>query len=245
MKVPLWRRSLAGQFIVFILGALLVGQTVAFMISSRQRETAIRQTIESEFIARTDALSSMLAEVAPDMRQNVLLAGSVGNSRFWLSDRDPANDARAWYETAQSHFAHSYRRPDPLAGSLDGFTMPSGSRPVALGDPDVSDWQPLLSDPDIANARFLHFSGQEGMGIVQPVNDGTWLNAVYYKPAKPGLWGMQSLLSMGITAIILSVIGVFVARQIARPLRPSRHFGRSAGPRRGHSAVSAACHQKI
>ncbi len=218
MKVPLWRRSLAGQFIVFILGALLVGQTVAFMISSRQRETAIRQTIESEFIARTDALSSMLAEVAPDMRQNVLLAGSVGNSRFWLSDRDPANDARAWYETAQSHLRIPIEDLIRSQG-LDGFTMPSGSRPVALGDPDVSDWQPLLSDPDIANARFLHFSGQEGMGIVQPVNDGTWLNAVYYKPAKPGLWGMQSLLSMGITAIILSVIGVFVARQIARPLR--------------------------
>lgn len=220
MRVPWWRRSLAGQFIVFILGALLVGQTIAFLVSSRQREAAIRQTIESEFITRTGALASALAAVAPDMRRNVLLASSVGHARFWLSDHDPANDPRAWYETAQSYLRLPIAdliRAQGLNGS--GTPPVGGAQASRLGDPDISDWQPLLSDPDIANARFLHFSGQDGMGIVQALNDRTWLNAAYYKPVPPALWGAQSLLSMGITAIILSLIGVVVARQIARPLR--------------------------
>lgn len=218
MKVPWWRRSLAGQFIVFILGALLVGQTITFFVSSWQREAAIRQTIESEFIARTSALSSALAAVSPDMRQNLVLASSMSHVRFWLSDHDPANDTRAWYETAQSYLRLPFEDLIRSQG-LNRSDVRSGGGPgaIRLGNPDVSEWQPLLSEPDTANARFLHFSGQDGMGIVQVLNDKTWLNAAYYKPLQPAF--AQSLLSISITAVILSIIATVVARQIARPLR--------------------------
>lgn len=215
-----WKRSLAGQFIVFILAALLVGQTIAFLISSRQREAAIRQTIEGDFINRTSALSSVLGAVPPDMRRNVLLASSMGYARFWLSDKEPARNPRAWYETAQSNLSLPIADLIRSQGGA-GFEVTSGngSATARLGDPDISDWQPFRAEPDIPNAQFLHFSSQEGMGIVQKLNDQTWLNAVYYKPTPPNLWNSQSMLSIGITAVVLSLIGVVVARQIARPLR--------------------------
>lgn len=214
-----WKRSLAGQFIVFILAALLVGQTIAFLISSRQREAAIRQTIESDFINRTAALATVLETVPTELRNNVLLASSTGYARFWLSDGDPANDPRGWYETAQ--FYLSVPVADLIrAENLKGSALPqAGEARATIGGADVSDWQPFQPDSAFPNGQFLHFSNQEGMGIVQKLGNGTWLNAAVFKPTPPYLWSSQSLLSVGITAIILSLIGVIVARQIARPLR--------------------------
>ncbi|WP_426130914.1 sensor histidine kinase [Pararhizobium sp. PWRC1-1] len=213
-----WKKSLAGQFIVFILAALLVGQTIAFLISSRQRESAIRQSVESDFLNRTAALSSVLETVPDDMRRNVLIASSTGYVRFWLSDRDPSSDPYAWYKTAQSYLGVSVS--DLIRSqNVDGAAPEATIATTTLGDPDVTDWHPFASEPAIPDARFLHFSSHEGMGIVQKLGDNSWLNAAYYKPTPPGLWSSQSILSIGITAIALSLIGVLVARQIARPLR--------------------------
>ncbi len=54
-----WQRSLAGRFVGLILLALLVGQGIAFFISSMQREAAIRQTVQADFINRSTALSKV------------------------------------------------------------------------------------------------------------------------------------------------------------------------------------------
>ncbi|WP_084438540.1 cell wall metabolism sensor histidine kinase WalK [Shinella sp. HZN7] len=213
-----WKKSLAGQFIVFILAALFVGQTIAFLVSSRQREAAIRQSVESDFVNRTAALSSVLEAVPADMRRNVLIASSTGYARFWLSDRDPSADPHAWYETAQSYLRAS--ASDLIRSqAADGSAPVSSGAAPSLGDPDITGWHPFAAEPAIPHAQFLHFSSQEGMGIVQRLNGNSWLNAVYYKPSPPYIWSSQSMLSIGITAVVLSLIGVLVARRIARPLR--------------------------
>lgn len=215
-----WKKSLAGQFIVFILAALIVGQTIAFLISSRQREVAIRHTIESDFINRTAALSGVLASVPADLRRNVLIASSTGYARFWLSDSGPPGNASDWYETAQSHLSLSIADLVASQGSnRDVLSAKGSSETGPLGGSDVSDWQSFQPGTALANARFLHFSSHEGMGIVQRLSDGSWLNATYYKPTPPHFWTSQSMLSIGITAIILSLIGVVVSRRIAQPLR--------------------------
>jgi signal transduction histidine kinase len=213
-----WKKSLAGQFVVLVLAALLAGQTIAFLISSRQREAAIRQTIESDFVNRTGALSTVLMTVPKDMRANVLAASSTGYARFWLSHDDTLSDSQVWYLTARAHLSLSISELITANGAAS-TGLPANNAPTAADDPSVSKWQDFMSDPDIPNAHFLHFADQQGMGIAQRLGEGLWLNATYYKPTPPNLLSSQSMLSIGITAVALSLIGVLVANRIARPLR--------------------------
>ncbi|PYE29997.1 signal transduction histidine kinase [Rhizobium sp. PP-WC-1G-195] len=211
-----WKKSLAGQFIVFILAALLMGQTIAFLISSRQREVAIRQAIEGDFVSRTVALSGVLQTVPNDMRRNVLIASSTGYARFWLSDGLP--DPSSWYRTAKANLDLSIM--DLItANNTELQAEPTIAGQPADGDESITSWQPFKAVDAIPGAQFVHFADQEGMGIAQRLHDGSWLNAAYYKETPPNLWSTQSMLSIGITAVILSIIGALVANRIARPLR--------------------------
>jgi signal transduction histidine kinase len=213
-----WKRSLAGQFIVFMLAALAFGQMAAFLVSSRQREAAIRETVETDFIARTAALSGVLAAVPETMRSNVLLASSTGYARFWLSDRDPVADADAWYDTAKAYLRLSVSELI-LQGNSGNLNDLVGRTVTNISSSDITDWRPFQSSPAIPNAYFLHYSDRAGMGITQNLGNDVWLNATYYKAIPPDLLSTQSLLSMGITAVVLSMIGVLVANRIGRPLR--------------------------
>jgi len=215
-----WQRSLAGRFVGLILLALLVGQGIAFFISSMQREAAIRQTVQADFINRSTALSKVLGTVPPEVRQTVLIASSTGYARFWLSDEASTRDPATWFGIARSYLDQSVQE---LIRSPSQVTTRQVSQTADAKDAvrmaDVTAWQTFTADSGLANARFLYFSGHEGMGIVGQLDDGTWLNAAYHKPNPVSLWSSQSLLSVGITAAVLCLIGVLVARQIARPLQ--------------------------
>lgn len=215
-----WQRSLAGRFIALMLLALLVGQAIAFWISSVQREAAIRQTVQSDFINRSTALSKVLGTVPPDVRQTVLIASSTGYARFWLSDAAATQDPVAWFSMAQSYLEQSV--PELIQAQRHSSSSPVAA-PLGARDAkhalDGAGWQDFRVESGLAEARFLHFSNHEGMGIVGRLDDGTWLNAAYYKPNPVSLWSSQTLLSVGITAVALCLIGILVARQIAQPLR--------------------------
>jgi signal transduction histidine kinase len=218
-----WKKSLAGQFIGFVLAALLAGQTIAFLISSNQREAAIRQAIEGDFVSRTAALSSVLEKLPVQMRHDVLLGNSTGYARFWISTTNPQLDAGAWYRVAQAYLSQRIAELIANNGAADAAILAAAEKSrVGNEDPQLSNWAPLRSSlwqNDSDTVHFLHFSDGEGMGIAKQLNDGTWLNAAYYKPTPPDMLTSQSLLSIGITAAVLSLIGILIANRIARPLR--------------------------
>lgn len=210
-----WKRSLAWQFIGFMLAALLVGQAVSYALSAKQREFLIRQTVESDFISRSAALANSLGTFPAEMYGYVVRASSNAYARFWISRADPLADRGAWYRSATEQLSlplsHTFV-PDHVKWRPDSAEDAGKS---------LSEWQPLISDlwPDSRNAQFLHFSGQEGMGIVVALDNGTWLNAVSFKASPPNIWSTQTLLSVGITALALCLISILVANRIARPLR--------------------------
>lgn len=217
-----WQQSLAGRFVALILLALLVGQSIAFLISSMQREAAIRQTVQADFINRSTALSKVLGTVPTEVRQTVLIASSTGYARFWLSDEASTRDPQVWFGMARFYLDQSVqaliRTQTPGAPTIN--LAPKTAKPKdSAHNADVTAWQAFTADSGLAHARFVYFSGHEGMGIVGQLDDGSWLNAAYHKPNPVSLWSSQSLLSVGITATVLCLIGVLVARQIARPLQ--------------------------
>ncbi len=212
-----WKRSLAWQFIGFMLFALVIGQCMSFTYAWNERRNTLREAVQSELISRTATLAEVLDSMPADMRRNVLLASATSYMRYWISDTDPrAGNTSDWYQRA-IFYLHQ-----PLSEILaqDSTSQQPALTPDAK-DSSVTAWSNLdsplwtISRP----ASALNFSGSDGMGLVTPLKGNLWLNAALYKPLTFDLWRAQSLLSIAITGLVLCAIGVFFANRIARPLR--------------------------
>jgi signal transduction histidine kinase len=216
-----WRRSLAAQFIGFMLLALIISQVLSFLISWDEREKALYAAAKSEFLSRTLSITSLIEKVPADFRQDVVRAGETSNSRFWLT-RAPPSDPKNWRQEAARELAR------PLANLANIPHLASARPPVVASDgrffrnanaddpwvtPSAQVWS--LPQP----ARFTYLGGSNGFGMSIDLGAGHWLNSAYYRSETTPWWSSQSLFSVGITAVILSIIGIIIARQIGRPLR--------------------------
>jgi hypothetical protein len=99
-----WTRSLAAQFIGSTLAALLIAQAITFVISWNEQWKAVDAAAKSEFFSRTRTITRLVNDAVPSSRQQVLTASETGDSRFWISDRDPES-AAAWRLQAVDQFS--------------------------------------------------------------------------------------------------------------------------------------------
>ncbi|MEK1928503.1 MAG: HAMP domain-containing protein, partial [Pararhizobium sp.] len=218
-----WRRSLAAQFIGFVLVTLVVSQALSFFISRHERERALYAASKSEFYTRATSITRLMGSVPADLRQQALEASETTNSRFWMSETEPS-DPDAWRRQAADELAR------PLANFVDfpqhtGFDV-SSAIDVATrdaiasanpGEPWATPSEATWSLPQAA--RFTAIGGSSGFGLAIRFDDGTWLNSAYYNLSSTSWWSSQTLYSLAATAILLSVIGIFAANRIARPLK--------------------------
>ncbi|PKA41512.1 sensor histidine kinase [Rhizobium sullae] len=218
-----WRRSLAAQFIGFTLLALVVSQAITFLISWDERAKALQAAMKSEFFSRSASITRLMETIAPELRERVLLASETSYSRFWLSNEDISNPT-VWRSRAVEELA---RPLDNFVDLSQKFGLNASSAGARLSAQDVAkansgeNWtspmQVLWNQPQ--PAKFVYFDGRSGYGLAIRLNDGVWLNCAYHKVDTTSWWNSKSLTSLGTTALILSLIGVFIASRIARPLR--------------------------
>ncbi len=216
-----WRRSLAAQFIGFMLLALISSQVLSFLISWDEREKALYAAAKSEFLSRTLSITSLIERLPTDFRQDAVRTGETSNSRFWLSSK-PLSDPNSWRQEAARELAR------PLANLTGMAHLSAVKTPVALSDVR-SVGNANASDPWITPsaqvwglpqaAQFTYLGGTNGFGMSIDLGGGNWLNSAYFRSETTPWWSSQSLFSLAITAIILSLIGIVIARQIGRPLR--------------------------
>ncbi len=212
--------SLTRQFIFLLLLALIAGQTIPFAISWRERKAAVREASQSEFISRTSALSQLVEHTTPEFRREILAASATISSRFWTSPESPM-DAEAWAKQGFSQLQHPlYKSP------LDNqrYEMRSHAEffePLLHEDLTAFRWQTLHLDlwEGPAKAQFFSFADADGMAMTMQLKDGSWLNSIYYKPLKAGIWRLEYIVPTVITGLVLCLIGAVIARLIARPLR--------------------------
>ncbi|MBP1851530.1 ATP-binding protein [Rhizobium halophytocola] len=217
-----WKRSLTGQLIGFTLMALVVAQALTFLISWDERSKALLAAAKSEFISRTVSVTRLIQVLPPEFRQQALLASETNYTRFWIST-DGLEPLDTWSRRASSELKR------PLANFVDfreklglspdrhtGAAAATSVEPKA-GSTWVEPSSLLWSFPQ--QARFMTFDGHEGLGIAIELDSGQWLNTVYHRPHTGSWWSTGPLTSIGITAIGLAVISVFIAARIARPLR--------------------------
>ncbi|WEX74465.1 HAMP domain-containing histidine kinase [Sinorhizobium numidicum] len=221
-----WRKSLAAQFICFLLAALIVSQVIGFLISWDERDKALRAASKGEFFSRTASLATLLESIPAGFHTDVLRASGTTYTRFWMSEEDPV-DAIAWRRRAIAQM------DEPLPNLLPAYRQPELTSAVPHKTPSATNFH--LFDKAIASegwtrlssdvwtiprfAKYLPLGDSHGMGLAVQLSDGRWLNSVYRKNMPNALWNTQSLVSLGITAATLALIGVIVATRIARPMR--------------------------
>lgn len=223
----LWARSLAAQIIVAMLLALGLSQLIGFMISWDERGRALYMAAKSEFLVRTASLAQLLETTPSTLENDILNASNTAYTRFWVT-RDEPVDSTAWRHEAWTVLA----QPLPtLSQSVPGqrrlerqtsqAAYPSGSIVAAAAAMAHLTWATLPAHawPLSRPAKFLYLDDSKGMGIAVRLETGAWLNAAYSKAIPNSMWTSQSAVSLGITAAILSLIAIFVARSIARPMR--------------------------
>jgi len=218
-----FQRSLAAQFTGIILLALIISQVISFLVTWDEREKALFAAAKTEFFSRTASIATLVDAIPTTLRPDALRASETGSSRFWLSSDEPV-DVDAWRSQASSEVLR------PLANYVDmpehfGINASSiVSAPRRGWLENANQGQPWAAPSPLfwtsmQPAKFTYFGGRNGFGMAVKLRDGVWLNAVYYRSLTSPWWSSQSLFSLGITAAILSLIGILTARQIARPLR--------------------------
>lgn len=219
----LWARSLAAQIIVLMLLALALSQGIGFLISWDERSQALKAAAKSEFLSRAASLARVLEATPASLKEDILSASATAYTRFWVSGDEPG-DTLAWQRDAQVRLATPLptlmRRPK-APPTPQGVEEVRAGNIAAIAADAPGPWfnLPAHAWPLSRPAKFLYFDDGNGMGLAVGLDSGTWLNAAYAKSMPGSIWTSQSMVSLGITAGVLSVIAIIVARGIARPMR--------------------------
>ncbi|MGO4129669.1 sensor histidine kinase [Inquilinus sp. YAF38] len=222
-----WTHSLAAQFIGLMLLALALSQGIGFLISWDERGQALKAAAKSEFFSRTASLARLLEATPPALQDDILSASGTSYSRFWVSPDGPG-DATAWRREAWTQLAKPLPSLTPWGPKAPKQDKPDDRRESAqilgIGTAAAAVTTPWVDVPAHAwplsrPARFLYLDEAYGMGLSAQLDGGAWLNSAYAKPTGNSFWTNQAVVSVAVTAVMLSVFGIIVARGIARPMR--------------------------
>ncbi|WP_029003864.1 ATP-binding protein [Azorhizobium doebereinerae] len=214
----LWTRSLAARFICFTLFSLILSQAVVFFISWDEHGQAMRKSAKGEMLSRSTALVRVLEATPPELQTDILAASSSMTTRYWVTAEVP-QDAATWRLQAWSHLSEPLPRL-PMHGYMPPALEPRIEPPrnaAEVGSPEWLDMPPAAW-PLARAARFVYLDNATGMGLTVRLENGSWLNIAFAKPQE-SFWNAQTITSFAISALVLSVLAVFAARGIARPLR--------------------------
>lgn len=219
-RMPVWSWSLAAQFICFTLLAVAVSLAMVFMISWDEHGQAMRKVAKAEMISRCASLVRVLEATPPGLQDDILTASNTSASRYWVSDHGPGN-AAAWRAEAWSHLTQPLTRAQ-LPGHPNLPALESrleAPRNIAeAGSPDWIEMPAYAASLDRA-LKFQYLDNSTGMGISVPLRNGQWLNSAFAKPGQDAFWNARTVLSLLLSALVLSLVAVVAARGIATPLR--------------------------
>jgi signal transduction histidine kinase len=211
----LWTtRRLAGQLVLIVLAALLVGQALSLLVFADERRAALGAANREQVLARTVALVRLLDDTPETLHARILAASSSQQLRFRLGPES----AVAATDDDRRHARNRLARR--LADLLDG----NGGRAVLA---DIIEDGPRLGrligfDPvDGRNGRppygRAHHPKPAALVLAVQLPDGTWLNADMAFQPDPA-WALPSLVSLGLSASLVGLAVVVAVRRVTRPM---------------------------
>lgn len=219
--IGLWNRSLTARFVAIMLLALALSQGISFLLFLDERGQALVKAAKTEFLSRSASVAQLLETTPPALQNDILRASATGYTRFWVTPDFPS-DVAAWRTDALQHLA----QPLPTVANLAGMPAAATAAAPALAaspaaGPPQSYWteMPPHAWPLSRPAKFLYLGEDNGMGLAVQLKDGSWLNTAFAKKMVNGMWTTQSIISLAVTAVILSICAAFIARGMTRPMR--------------------------
>lgn len=223
--IRLWNRSLTTRFVAIMLLALALSQGISFLLFADERGQALYRAMKAEFLSRSATVAQVLESTPPALRNDILRASDTGYSRFWVS-RDFPSDASRWREEAKLRLADPLPSVASLANPVteERTVTPVVATTAGVTSVETTNLRPWTDLPAHAwplsrPAKFLYLDDSNGMGLAVQLKDGSWLNTAFAKKMVNPLLTSQSIISLAVTAIILSICAAFIARNMTRPMR--------------------------
>lgn len=216
-----WKPGLTASFVAIMLLALGVSQCSSVLLSMDEKGDAIYRSAKAEFLSRAASVAKVLEGTPAVHRDDILAASGTNYSRFWVSAEFPS-DPVAWSAEAKQRLSI----PLPPPGQKNAES-PAGFRPdpvapgteAATGSGHAWVEMPAHAWPLSRAAKFLRIDHPGEMGLSVMLQDGTWLNTAFSKNMSSGMWTSRSMISLALTALILSIGAAFIARGITSPMR--------------------------
>ena len=230
----IWNRSLTARFVAVVLLALAVSQGISFLLFTDEIGGALVRAAKTEFLSRTASVAQLLETTPPAVQQDILQASGTSYTRFWVSPSFPG-DVDNWRQEAKRRLAEPLpalanltgtepatrepsspaSMPAPQAASVAGtaVTTPNGGPDAGWIDLPAHAWP--LSRP----AKFMYWGESYAMGLAVQLKDGSWLNSAIAKKMVNSMLTARSLISLAVTAVILSLCAAFIARTMTKPMR--------------------------
>lgn len=222
-------KSLGGQLILLLLGALTISHLLGFLIFSDERRLAMRSVHHLELLERTAAMVRVLETTSPETREEILRAVGSPHLRYWISAETALTDANAedielWLaEGLARMLAGGDRAPvrahitdDGWPGEITGFhdSVHQGMESHHGGDEESDD-----DNKGFGMRGHWRSGGGMGLTLSVPLIDGQWLNvATGFRAPRSG-WAWPTVVSMSLAALAILLVAALTVRRITRPLK--------------------------
>ncbi len=210
--------SLFGQTLLALLVGLVISHAAGSWIYTLDREQAVRAVGGFAAAQRITNLSRLVQEAPREWRERIVANLSDQTFRVALSAEPPALNSGG----DDSQVADAIR--DFLVDQLSlGPTQQprvSASWP-ADSAPAFGNWHPMM----MGRGPMMHgfgafgpFGGFRDLQVAVPLSDGQWLSFATALPQGGPAFSRQFLVSMGLMAIIIVAVSIWVVRRVTAPL---------------------------
>lgn len=189
-------KSLAGRLALLLVFALVAAQALSFALFARERVEAFRTATREDLFDRFVSVVRLIDDAPPELHSRLLAAASSSLFRVTLAD--------------EAAVPSTGRVPEGVsAGLASKLARPVADLRVAFG-------------PGRGWARgeehFRQSRRRPWLTVSLRQTDGRWLNASADRAPTPPLGG-AFLLSLLLSAVVVSGVGALAVRRIAQPLR--------------------------
>ena len=207
-------KSIFGQTLLILLAGLLISHVIGSWIYTTDREQAIRTVGGFAAAQRIANLARLVRDAPSEWQPRIVAALSDQTFRVSLSAEPPAidhaNDGAPVAEAIKDYLVQQL--------SLGSAQQPRVSVSLPSGPP--FGWHPMMGRGPMMHG-FGPFGALGGFGDLQvaiPLPDGRWLSFLTALPENGPSFSRQFLLSMGLMAIIILAVSVWVVRRVTAPL---------------------------
>lgn len=256
----IWNRSLTARFVAVVLLALAVSQGISFLLFTDEMGGVLLRAAKAEFLSRSASVAQVLETTPPAVQDDILQASGTSYTRFWVTPAFPG-DVESWRRDARKRLSEPLPTLANLAGSeTEGRETVSAPVPAPVPVPALAPqpvntagaataassgapyttWLDLPAHawPLSRAAKFMYWGDTTGLGLAVQLKDGSWLNSAFSKKMANSMWTTRSLISLAVTAIVLSLCAAFIARTMTTPMRRLAASAEALG--RGESVAPLA-----